>query len=104
MDTTGACAREYFHPLSVGKSEEIAGLFPVVSAFLSEKYSAGDIDGYNLLFLANAEQAADELVDDDWTALVPENYPLLYVFVQPNEHGDGAFDAFLREAGLVRVK
>ncbi|WP_437682278.1 hypothetical protein [Sorangium sp. So ce131] len=97
-------AREYLHVPSAGKAEQGAALYPAVEGFLSARYTEGAIEGYNLIFLASAEQCAEELVDDDWKKLVPERYPVLYVFVQPSSGGDVVFDAFLKAEGFVRVK
>jgi hypothetical protein len=99
-----AAAREYVHRASAGDRQACEPVREQTGAFLADAHERGAIAGYNLVSVSEAADCDEELIDDAWKRRIPETYPIIYAFVQPNRQGDPAFDVWMKAAGFILVK
>jgi hypothetical protein len=106
MNEEPTYAREYIHVASAGNGPACEMISAQVDKQISPWYDERQIQGYDLMILINDQECEEELVHDDWKAIVGDIFPILYLLIQPYQAPailDPEIEAYLTQAGFVRV-
>ena len=98
-------AHAYLHRDSIGDSEACRGFIRTTEATIERLYNDGRIDGYQLLYIENTEDAEHEFVLTTLVAPFTDGrFPYVYVRVQPCEGAPThSLDAQLADLGCARI-